>query len=163
MKTKMYFLGIFLLTLVMGVSAKVKEGQAITGNSMTNFGKYTIVMSESPMVINNQTVTTYELMYENTANPVRIGVVKEKKCTTFVVRSDQFEVQYACDKGIFGVQKMDKKYRQLPEATCDSKFNKVSFYAQRVITQKPKSEDELLGLIACYFPNLVDEQYHAQF
>ena len=159
----MYFLGIFLLTLVMGVSAKVKEGQTITGNSMTNFGKYTIVKSESPMVINNQTVTTYELMYENTANPVRIGVVKEKKCTTFVVRSDQFEVQYDCNKSIFGVKKMDKKYRELPETSCDSKINKVSFYAQRVISQNPKTEDELLGLIACYFPTLVDEQYHARF
>jgi hypothetical protein len=163
MKTKMYFLGIFLLALVMGVSAKIKEGQSITGNSLTNFGKYTIVMAESPMVVNNQAVPTYELMYENTVNPVRIGVIKEKKCTTFVVRSDQFEVQYACDKGSFGVQKMNKKYRELPEETCDSKFNKVSFYAQRVITQNPKSEDEMLGLIACYFPNLVDEQYHAQF
>lgn len=163
MKTKMYFSGVFLLALVMGVSAKIKEGQAITGNSLTNFGKYTIVMSETPMVVNNETVSTYELMYENTANPLHIGVIKEKKCTTFIVRSDQFEVQYSCDKGTFGVQKMDKKYRELPEVSCDSKFNKVSFYAQRVITQKPKSEAELLGLIACYFPNLIDEQYHAQF
>lgn len=163
MKTKLYFLGVFLLALVMGVSAKVKEGQAITGNSLTNFGKYTIVKSETPMVLNNVAVSTYDLMYENTANPVRIGVIKEKKCTTFVVRSDQFEVQYSCNKGVFGVKKMDKAYRSLPEATCDSKFNKVSFYAQRVICQNPKSEEDLLGLIACYFPNLVDEQYHAQF
>lgn len=163
MKTKLYFLGVFLLALVMGVSAKVKEGQSITGNSLTNFGKYSIVKSELPMVIDNAAVPTYELMYENTANPVRIGVIKEKKCTTFVVRSDEFEVQYSCNKGVFGVEKMDKKYRVLPEATCDSKFNKVSFYAQRVISQKPKTEEELLGLIACYFPSLVDEQYHAQF
>jgi hypothetical protein len=163
MKTKMYFLGVFLLAVVMSVSAKIKDGQAITGNSLSEFGKYTIVLSESPMVINNEAITTYELMYENTANPVRIGVVREKKRTTFIVRSEQFEVQYASDKGIFGVQKMDKKYRELPEATCDSKFNKVSYYAQRVITQNPKSEEELLGLIACYFPTLVDEQYHAQF
>lgn len=163
MKTKLYFLGVFLLALVMGVSAKVKEGQAITGNSLTNFGKYSIVKSETPMVLNNVAIRTYDLMYENTANPVRIGVIKEKKCTTFVVRSDQFEVQYSCNKGVFGVKKMDKEYRSLPEATCDSKFNKVNFYAQRVICQNPKSEEDLLGLIACYFPNLVDEQYHAQF
>jgi hypothetical protein len=163
MKTKMYFLGVFLLTLVTGVSAKIKEGQVITGNSLTGFGKYTIVMSESPMVINSQAVPTFELLYENTANPVRIGVIKEKKCTTFVVRSDEFEVQYSCDKGVFGVKKMDKKYRELPEETCDSKIDKVNFYAQRIITQNPKTEDEMLGLIACYFPNLVDEQYHAQF
>jgi hypothetical protein len=130
---------------------------------LTNFGKYSIEMSETPMVVNNQAVPTYELMYEKTANPVRIGVIKEKKCTTYVVRSDQFEVMYACDKGVFGVKRMDRKLRQLPEETCDSKIDKVSFYTQRVITQNLKSEDELLGLIACYFPSLVDEQYHAQF
>jgi hypothetical protein len=58
---------------------------------------------------------------------------------------------------------MNKKYRELPEEIFNSKINKVSFYSQRVISQKTKSEDEMLGLIACYFPNLVDEQYHAQF
>jgi hypothetical protein len=115
MKTKMYFLGVFLLALVMSVSAKIKDGQAITGNSLSEFGKYTIVLSESPMVINNRAITTYELMYENTANPVRIGVVREKKSTTFIVRSEQFEVQYSSDKGIFGVQKMDKKFRNCPK------------------------------------------------
>ncbi|SHE95110.1 hypothetical protein SAMN05444274_10367 [Mariniphaga anaerophila] len=163
MKTRMYFLGIFLLALVMGVSARVKLNEAITGNSLTDFGKYTITKSETPMVVNELAVTTYELKYENTANPVRIGVVKEKKCTTFLVKSEQFEVQYSCNKGSFGVQKMDKKYRELPAVACDSKFNKTSFYAQRVICQSLKTEEELLGLIACYFPNLVEEQYHAQF
>ena len=163
MKTKMYFLAVFLLAMVMGVSAKIKEGQSITGNSLTNLGKYSIVVSETPMVLDSQAVPTYELMYEKTANPVRIGVIKEKRCTTYVVRSDQFEVMYACDKGVFGVKKMDKKLRELPAETSDSKINKTSFYAQRVISQGQKSEDELLGLIACYFPNLVDEQYHAQF
>ncbi len=163
MKTKMYFLGIFLLVLVMGVSAKIKDGQAITGNSLTDFGKYTIMVAENPMVVNNQAVKTYELVYENTANPVRIGVLKEKKCTTFLIRSEEFEVQYDCNKNVFGVKKMDKKYRELPEASSDSKINKVSFYSQRVISQSPKTEDQLLGLIACYFPTLVDEQYHAQF
>ena len=39
----------------------------------------------------------------------------------------------------------------------------VSYYAQRVICQNMKSDDELLGLIACYFPSLVNEEYQASF
>jgi hypothetical protein len=45
----------------------------------------------------------------------------------------------------------------------DAKLNRVSYFAQRVICTNKKSEDELLGLIACYFPALVNEDYQANF
>lgn len=164
MKAKIFLLSICVLFLSMGASAKIKDGKALTGNSLTSFGKYTIVQSDAPMVVDNQVLTTFDLMYENTSNPIRIGVLKEKKnCTTFLVKSDEFEVQYCCKNNVFGVQKMNKKYCDLPEEASLSKLNKVSYYSQRVICQNPKSRDELLGLIACYFPSLVNEQYHANF
>jgi len=39
----------------------------------------------------------------------------------------------------------------------------VNFFSQRVISANKKSEEELLGLIACYFPVLVNEEYQASF
>ncbi len=163
MKAKLFLLSICVLFLSVGATAKIKDGKALTGNSLTNFGKYTIVQSDAPMVIDNKVVPTFDLMYEKTSAPVRIGVVREKKCTTFLLRSDEFEIQYSCKKGVFGVQKMEKKYRELPDEATSTKLNKVSYFAQRVICQNQKTEDELLGLIACYFPNLVNEQYQASF
>ena len=70
---------------------------------------------------------------------------------------------YQCQKHVFGVKKIDKKYQTLPSDANNEKLNKVSYYAQRVICQNPKSEDELLGLIACYFPHLINEEYQASF
>lgn len=163
MKTKLFILTICIAVLSMGATAKIKDGKAMTGNSLTDFGKYTIVNSEAPMVVNNQVIPTFDLTYENTKNPIRIGMVKEKHCTTFLVRSDEFEIEYTCDKGVFGVKKMEKKYMELPKEEMETKLNKVSYYAQRVICQNKKSNDELLGLIACYFPNLVNEEYQAAF
>lgn len=164
MKAKLFLLSICVLFLSVGVSAKVNDGKALTGNSLTNFGKYTIEKSDAPMVIDNKVVQTFDLNYENTSAPIRIGVLKEKKnCTTFLLRSDEFEIQYDCKKGVFGVKKMDNKYCELPAEASMSKLNKVSYYSQRVICQNPKTQDELLGLIACYFPNLVNEQYQANF
>lgn len=164
MKAKLLFLSICVLFLSVGASARMNDGKALTGNSLTNFGKYSIVKSDAPMVIDNQVVKTFDLTYENTSAPIRIGVLTEKKnCTTFLLRSDEFEIQYSCKKGVFGVKKMDEKYCQLPFEATASKLNKVSYYSQRVISQNPKTEDELLGLIACYFPNLVNEQYQANF
>jgi hypothetical protein len=163
MKTKLILFSIGLLIVGLGATAKMKDGQVLKGNSLTDLGKYTIKKSEIPMIVENQAVVTYDLVYENASNPVKIGVISGKKSKTFLVRSSEFEAQYASNNGVFGVRKMDKKYRQLSEVKSDSKTNRVSLYAQRVISQKPMSEEDLLGLIACYFPNLVEKEYHAQF
>ena len=162
MKTKLYFLVVILLAAGMSSTARVKDGQILSGNSLTDLGNYSIVKSEVPMVVNDQVLNTYDLVYENASKPVRIGVISEKKCTTFLVRSNEVEVQYVSQKGIFGVKKMDKQYRELTAATADTKIDKVNYYSQRVISQKAKTEKELLGLIACYFPVLVEKQYQAQ-
>lgn len=114
-------------------------------------------------MVGGEVLETYDLTYENTNHPIRIGLLCEKNCTNFIVRSDEFEVQYMCNEGVFGVKKIEKKYQQLPDESNLAKLNKVSYYSQRVICQNPKTQDELLGLIACYFPNLVNEEYQANF
>lgn len=163
MKVRLIILTICVALLSVGASAKIKDGKAMTGNSLTDFGKYTIVNSDNPIVFEGEVLRTYELTYENTNQPIQIGVLCEKKCTSFIVRSDEFEIEYVCNKGVFGVKKMEQRFQELPKEANEAKLNKVSYYSQRVICQKQKSEDELLGLIACYFPNLVNEEYQAGF
>ncbi|MEN8116366.1 MAG: hypothetical protein ABFS16_05275 [Bacteroidota bacterium] len=164
MKTKLILLSICVAILSMGATAKIKDGKALTGNSLTDFGKYTITKSDAPMVYKNEVLKTFDLTYENTTNPVRIGVVCEDECTTYIVRTEEFEVEYACRKGVFGVKKIEKRFQELPKEEMDLKLNKVSYYAQRVICgSNKKCEDDLLGLIACYFPDLINEDYQASF
>ena len=166
MKTKLFFLAICVAVLSLGaVAGDIKDGQAMTGNSLSDFGKYTVVNAETPMVYQDQVLKTYELTYEKTSNPIRIGVLNEEnpKCKTFIVRTDDFEIEYACRNNVFGVKKIEPRFQELPKEEMEMKLNKVSYYAQRVICQKKKSEDELLGLIACYFPDLVNEEYQASF
>ena len=163
MKTKLFILTICLALVSLGTSAKIKDGKSLSGKSLTDFGNYTIVKSDAPMVVGKQVLEAYNLTYENTKEPVQIGLVKEKDCTTFIVRNNDFEVCYTCNKGVFGVKKIDRKYQELPKEEMNAKLNKVSYYAQRVICKNKKSEDDLLCLIACYFPNLVNEEYQASF
>lgn len=164
MKTKLILLSVFALLISLGTSARAKDGKALTGNSLTEFGKYTIVKSDAPMVVNDVELETYDLVYEKTKNPIQVGLFKEdKKCTIFIVRSDEFEIQYKCNNGVFGVKKIEERFQELPKESNEAKLNKVGYFSQRVITQNKKSDDELLGLIACYFPNLVNEQYQANF
>lgn len=163
MKTKLFLFSICAMLISLGTTARMKDGKALTGHSLTEFGKYTIVKSDAPMVINDTDLETYDLVYEKTKNPIRVGLVKEDKCTTFIVRSDEFEIEYKCNNGVFGVKKIEERFQELPKEANNAKLNKVGYFSQRVICQNNKSEDELLGLIACYFPNLVHEQYQANF
>ncbi|WP_297086129.1 hypothetical protein [uncultured Draconibacterium sp.] len=165
MKTKLVLFSICIAILSMGATAKIKDGKAMTGNSLTEFGKYTIVNSEAPMVYDNKVLETYELTYENVGTPVRIGILceDEKKCKTFIVRTEEFEIEYACRNNIFGVKKIEPRFQQLPKEEMELKLDKVSYYSQRVICQNKKSQDDLLGLIACYFPDLVKDEYQASF
>lgn len=165
MKTKLVLLAICVAVLSMASTAKIKDGKAMTGNSLTEFGSYSIVNSDAPMVYDNQVLKTYELSYENTSNPIRIAVLCEDKlkCKTFIIRTDEFEIEYACRNNVFGVKKIETRFQELPKGEMEMKLNKVSYYAQRVICQNKKSEDDLLGLIACYFPDLVNNEYQASF
>lgn len=165
MKTKLVLFSICLAILSMGATAKIKDGKAMTGNSLTEFGKYTIVNSQAPMVYQDQVLETFELTYENTSAPVRIGILceDEKKCKTFIVRTEEFEIEYACRNNVFGVKKMESRFQQLPKEEMELKLDKVAYYAQRVICQNKKSQDDLLGLIACYFPDLIKDEYQASF
>lgn len=165
MKTKLVLFSICIAILSMGATAKIKDGKAMTGNSLTEFGKYTIVNSQAPMVYQDQVLETYELTYENTSVPVRIGILceDEKKCKTFIVRTEEFEIEYACRNNVFGVKKMESRFQQLPKEEMELKLDKVAYYAQRVICQNKKSQDDLLGLIACYFPDLIKDEYQASF
>lgn len=165
MKTKLVLFSICLAILSMGATAKIKDGKAMTGNSLTEFGKYTIVNSQAPMVYQDQVLETFELTYENTSAPVRIGILceDEKKCKTFIVRTEEFEIEYACRNNVFGVKKMESRFQELPKEEMELKLDKVAYYAQRVICQNKKSQDDLLGLIACYFPDLIKDEYQASF
>ncbi len=167
MKTKFFIITLCLAVACLGVDAKnkskTKTAKAITGKSLSNFGEYSISKSGQAMVIKGEELKTYELAYENTDNTVQIGVIPEKNCTNFILKTDKFEIEYVCNKGVFGVKKIRKAYMDIPKDMNEAVLDKVGYYSQRVITQNPKTEEELLGLIACYFPSLIKDQYKKTF
>lgn len=159
MKTKLFILTVCVALLSLGANAKIKSGESLTGNSLTEFGNYTITFSEDQMYVGNQAVKTYDLAYDNGMKHIHIGVVPGEKCVSYVIRAKDFEIQYTCNNGIFGVKRIDPNYQQVPKEEMDAKIDRVNYLAQRVISTNKKSEDQLLGLIACYFPNLIKDEY----
>lgn len=155
MKTKLAFLTFGLLLVCLFTTAKGKGSSLISGQSLTELGQYTISTSAEALKMGGEALTTYELNYTNSDSPILIGVKKTKKCMNFIIHTDNFEVEYVCKKHVFGVKRISKEYQTVSTEVIDKMMNNAQFYAQRVITQYPKTEEELLGLIACYFPSLI--------
>jgi hypothetical protein len=158
MKTRIGFFALCLLFVGMVATANEKGTSLISGQSLTELGQYSINTSPEALRIGDETLKTYELKYSNSDTPVLIGVKKTKKCMNFIVRTDNFEVEYVCNKHVFGVKRINKEYQTVSRETIDKMMDNADFYSQRVISQYPKTEEELLGLIACYFPSLIKEQ-----
>jgi hypothetical protein len=162
MKTKVGTLMIWLLLVSLFATAKEKGTSLISGQSLTELGQYSIRTSTEAMTVGNEMLKTYELNYTNSDSPVLIGVKKTKKCMNFIVRTDNFEIEYVCNKNVFGVKRIDKENQTVSSAVINEMLDNAEFYSQRVISQYPKSEEELLGLIACYFPSLIKEDHLAE-
>jgi hypothetical protein len=162
MKTKFRILTMSLLLVGFFATAKGSGTSLFSGQSLTELGQYTIRTSDNALKIGDETLKTYELSYANSDSPVLIGVKKTKKCMNFIVRTNNFEVEYVCKKHVFGVKRVSSEYQTIAPEVVNQMMDKADFYTQRVISQYPKTEEELLALIACYFPSLIQDEYLAK-
>ncbi|MDA3879323.1 MAG: hypothetical protein PF436_02950 [Prolixibacteraceae bacterium] len=138
------------------LSAKTTSDNSLQGESNTGFGNYTITKSDAVTVINNVAYQTWELSYSNSTDEFCILYAPglEGNCC-FMVRSDDFEIQYSkSDKG-FGASYVDPNMRRLSKRDVMKKIDKVRLANQELITSKEKTIEEYLSLMACYVPQLV--------
>jgi hypothetical protein len=157
MKTRFGIFSICLLLVSLISAARVSEKVLISGQTLTELGQYKISTTDKAMKINDESLKTYELCYSGCKSPVFIGVKNSKQCKNFIVRSNNFEVEYVCKKHVFGVKRINKDYQTISTAVIDDMMDNADFFRQRIISQNPKTEEELLGLIACYFPSLLKD------
>lgn len=162
MKTKFGILTMSLLLVGFFATAKGSGTSLVSGQSLTELGQYTIRTSDNAMKIGNEALKTYELNYANSDSPVLIGVKKTKKCMNFIVRTNNFEVEYVCKKHVFGVKRISAEYQTIAPEVINQMMDNADFYTQRIISQYPKTEEELLALIACYFPSLIQDEHLAK-
>ncbi|MCL3779121.1 hypothetical protein EMN47_01860 [Prolixibacteraceae bacterium JC049] len=154
---------LLLLMFVVTSTFATKFATELTGTTPTDFGKYSIKEVSEKMMVDGHAIKTFELNYENTTQKFLIGVQKTKKCKNFIVRSESFEVAYLCNKGVFGVKKLNSKQRSMSASVVKKYLDPKQYDMQKIITQKPKTEEQFLGLIACYFPNLIKAEYRPSF
>ncbi len=154
MKTVVKFAGIIC---ILCFSLETASAKKIKGQSNTEMGKYEIVESEISIEHKGKTLETYTLCYENCTKKMFIGIEKQKDCKNFIVVIEDMKIIYTCNNGVFGTKKLPKQ--KSTSLSIDDAIDRQQFYYQKVITKKPKTEKELLALIACYYPQLINENY----
>ncbi|MBI9062801.1 MAG: hypothetical protein JEZ14_12525 [Marinilabiliaceae bacterium] len=149
-------LALLLACFMMHVVAQDK----IVGESNTPFGKYSIDVTTETVTYKGQKLESYQLCYDNCKSEILIGVQKLEGCKSFVVCLDDLQIVYTCKNGVFGVSKKPKQ--KSTSMNIKETLNTQQFAFQKMITSKPKTEAELLGLIACYYPVLIKSELFTQ-
>ena len=150
---------ISLMTFVFIAGAMaLASGPVASGNTHCCLGTYVIEKATNPIVVDGRELNSFEVFYENSDCTVTIGVDNsDKKCTKYIVRSDDLTIQYDCNSKYFGVALVDKAYEKSGYSTDRKMLNNEEYFHQKVITRNEKTELEHVKLISVFYPRLVND------
>jgi len=147
---------LFLSLVLFAAVAVMADGKVIAkGNSNTTLGNYTIELCDQPMVLAGEEMKCYLISYDNSPLRVKVYVDKERNCKNYVVVSDKLSVTYSCDGVIFGVKRLDEKFKSAGLTTEVENLDRVDYFHQKVLMVGPTQEFDATMLIASYFPQLI--------
>jgi hypothetical protein len=143
----------FAVLLIIGTSAQASN--ILTGDSNTSYGQYTLVQQENAVVVNNVAYKAWTLKYEglNKSFTVLYAPALNGNCC-FTIRNENFEIQYANQEGNFGVRLVAPDCRKVSKKEVMRQINNEQFMMQSLLTSNMKTEEEYLGLVACFLPLL---------
>lgn len=148
MKPLMIILTMLLLPLIGAAESTVASGE-----SNTFLNNYKIVQTANNL---------FELSYANTSEKFSIEVCPEAEQCCYLVRGDKLEVMYLCNPLGFGLRKMPDKLQKLPTSEYCKFLNYKTFMHHSRISPLQPDRDKALGLIACFFPEVIVEDARAQ-
>lgn len=127
----------------------------LTGSTPTEFGNYTLTPSSNMVVINNVAYKTWDLTYSGNNQKYQVFFAPgENGSCCFTVRNENFEIQYAKQSTGFGVRVVDPEKRMLKKKDVMKQIDYDQFVSQLVLTSNEKTQEEYLGLVACFMPLL---------
>lgn len=154
MKARSFIRIAFLSMLVSVGFVLTTHARTFSGDSFSSYGNYTLEKAKGQLRVNDKTYKTYVIQYENSEDPVLIVVDKGDDCCKYIVKAKDFEVQYQCVDGRFGVQLINEKYASLDDKDVVDQIDGYEFSRQGIITHRLKSEREMVELIAAYYPEI---------
>jgi hypothetical protein len=143
MKTALFIL---LFSLI---SFTIFAEKTLKGDSNSNLDQYQITQIADNL---------FELTYSNSDATFTIEVCQKEDECCYLVRGEKIEMMYLCDENGFGVRKMPASLKKLETSSYKNLVESQSFQQQSLISSSGKNEKQALGLIACYFPGMINSE-----
>ncbi len=147
--------------IIQGIAIVVLAVVTLTAHAISDenaFEEYNISQLEEFADVDAKATKAWVLSYAEEC-PIVITMQQGKRCNTYMVRSDHFEVTYECSKKGFGARHVNLLNRNASEEVINKVFNRSALSNQRVLTPSKIDDDKALKLIAAYLPELVNPDY----
>ena len=146
---------VFIATVLLFTVSTLWANQKIEGSTHTSYGNYTLTETDNVIIINNVAYKIWDLCYQSCKEKYQILCAPgDTKNCFFIVRGDDFEVQYSSSNKGFGAKLVDKSIRSVKKELVMHKIDQNKLINQGVLTDKNQTPEEYLGLIACFLPLL---------
>jgi len=122
----------------------------LSGSTNTAAGDYVVTGSDEVYHFQGEEFKVYNVYYDNPSHNMKIAVVENTNCKTFLAYDGQFWFRYNCTKDGFGVRKA-----MFNSADIRDNFDANEYRDQSVLVKTRKIEkDQAVSLIAAYLPKL---------
>lgn len=139
---------LLIITAALFIATFSFAGRAISGNTNTYLDGYKVSQLDE---------NKYLLTYENSSETFTIEVCPKDKECCYLVRGNKIEVMYLCNQNGLGLRKMPLADRQISTDEYCKYLNCKSFKYQSLLTPNKKRTKEALGIIACFFPEVINK------
>ncbi|MGQ7867859.1 hypothetical protein [Sunxiuqinia sp. sy24] len=102
---------------------------------------------------------SWEITYGESKRPVQVLLRETKKGEEYIIRTNYFEVKYVNTGKGFGARSMKTGEMLVPESLNAQVVNASQLHNQEIISMSRVEREKVLGLIAGFLPELVNEKY----
>ena len=157
MKTTVNYLKRFAavtLALLFVSTAVFADGEAseiyMSGTTNTAAGDFVVTGTDDVYHFQGEEYSVYNVYYDNPKHNMKIAVLDEGDCKSYIAFTDGYWFMYNCTKEGFGVRKA-----MFNSAAVRDGFDARQYSHQTVLVKKKSIErDQAVGLIAAYLPKL---------
>lgn len=151
MKNRIVRFAFVVVLLGVGLSAS-----AVSGNRI--YEDYTITPVEQEELTAG-VEKAWILTYGGDESPIVISFKSGKRCKTYIVRGEHFEVAYECSRKGFGARMVKSSESNIPYELNSAVLNREQLARQRILTPDEVNDERALTLIAGFLPDLVNPSY----
>ena len=157
MKTTVNYLKRFAavtLALLFVSTAVFADGEAseiyMSGTTNTAAGDFVVTGTDDVYHFQGEEYSVYNVYYDNPKHNMKIAVLNEGNCKSYIAYTNNYWFRYNCTKDGFGVRKA-----MFNSPVIRDGFSADEYQNQSILVKTRKIEnDQAVGLMAAYLPKL---------